>query len=110
MDGLGIEHVATWDPLEAREKVIFAKLRPSRRLQTGSVYRRTWFLERVLKLGLVNIAKEYLCVSIMHNVYAVDEELTTFISVLLVPILLPVRAPWRRSGVTITMPYFVSVW
>jgi len=23
--------------------------------------RRTWFLERVLKLGLVNIAKEYLC-------------------------------------------------
>ena len=26
--------------------------------------RRTWFLERVLKLGLVAIAKEYQCVSL----------------------------------------------
>lgn len=29
-------------------------------------HRRTWFLERVLKLGLVNIAKEYICVSKTH--------------------------------------------
>jgi hypothetical protein len=28
----------------------------------GSLRRRTWFLERVLKLGLVQIAKEYECV------------------------------------------------
>ena len=26
------------------------------------IHRRTWFLERVLKLGLVQIAKEYECV------------------------------------------------
>ena len=28
-----------------------------------SIYRRSWFLERVLKLGLTNFAKEYQCVS-----------------------------------------------
>lgn len=31
-------------------------------LTVGSFYRRTWFLERVLKLNMVPIAKEYTCV------------------------------------------------
>jgi hypothetical protein len=30
-------------------------------------HRRTWFLERVLKLGLVQIAKEYECVRHLHR-------------------------------------------
>ena len=32
-------------------------------LTWSGLYRRTWFLERVLKLGLTQVAKEYQCVS-----------------------------------------------
>lgn len=36
------------------------------------VNRRTWFLERVLKLGLVQMAKEYQCVSVSYCDYGRD--------------------------------------
>ena len=34
-----------------------------------NVHRRTWFLERVLKLGLTQIAKEYECVRRLRNLF-----------------------------------------
>lgn len=33
------------------------------RIRRSSFTRRTWFLERVLKLGVIQVAKEYQCVS-----------------------------------------------
>ena len=77
-----------------------------------SSFRRTWFLERVLKLGLVQIAKEYQCVSHWTST-SHPRHSDPFISLRHSPqhvqILRTAHASWKRSGSKPIKPYFASV-
>ena len=77
-----------------------------------SSFRRTWFLERVLKLGLVQIAKEYQCVSHQTSTSHLRHS-DPFISLRHSPqhvqILRTAHASWKRSGSKPIKPYFASV-
>jgi len=68
--------------------------------------RRNWFLERVLKLGLTQIAKEYQCV---RYPWIPPVRLSEMCSVQPVPTLPPVPVFSRRSGVRLTTQSFVLV-
>jgi hypothetical protein len=67
----GAQHAQQRDVTQTRKavrqdptypSVLYARRRYRSPLTIANVHRRTWFLERVLKLGLVQIAKEYECV------------------------------------------------
>lgn len=68
-----------------------------RLLLTMVPYRRNWFLERVLKLGLTPLAKEYQCVKdsipLIYKMF-----LHPFCSVPHVPTLPIAHGSWKKSG------------
>ena len=58
---------------------------------------RNWFLERVLKLGLTNIAKEYQCVRQFPISRAMPlSPLIDSVQHVLIPAIVP--GSWRRNG------------
>lgn len=71
----GVLAVATWDQEEMNclseqtqlklSKRYVSHFNPSAPLHNAFLIRRNWFLERLLKLGSIDVKKEYTCVSIL---------------------------------------------
>lgn len=79
--------------MEARKEVIDKWTKQNDHCLTVACLRRTWFLERVLKLGLVNIAKEYLCVRVIYLALLVLQHL-----MFLIPVCYMSRSTSMRQG------------
>ena len=63
--GWSEEELSTLSPetlLKLEKRFVVCHVRPFAILTLENLHRRTWFLERVLKLGLTQVAKEYQCV------------------------------------------------
>ena len=69
--------------------------------------RRTWFLERVLKLGVVHVAKEFQCVGL--HLHPHRSTLLTIFSAQPVLIHQHALVSWTRSGASRIMLCFGSV-
>lgn len=88
--------------LEKRFVIIHCLLRT----KIYSCVRRNWFLERVLKLGLTQIAKEYQCVCHSWILFVLGSEMC---SVRLVPTLPPAPVSSKRNGGKPITQFSVSV-
>ena len=71
-------------------------------------YSRNWFLERVLKLGLTMVAKEYQCVSFVCSYFS-TQRTAKMVSVQHVPTLPRAHVSSRKNGDRRIMPSFVLV-